>query len=397
VSLKLTKQLVDSTNICEKDYILWDSQLPGFGLRVFSSGTKSYIIQYRNAAGRNRRMSLGKHGVLTVEEARKLARQQLAAVARGEDPSASRQEFMRSMSVTDLCERFMNEHAAHHCKPRTIENYRRDLDRFIKPALGGRKITEIERKDIAALHGKYSHIPYQANRNLMLLSAMFNKAEEWGLRQDGSNPCRHVKRYPQKNKERYLTKEEMAKLIETLDYRKNAGLENPFFVAAIKLLLFTGARLGEIQTAKWEYLRENILELPDSKTGKKRIYLGTAALNVLTNLPRFEDNPYIIAGRKKGAYLENIHGPWKRVREAAGLEDVRIHDLRHTFAAYAATNRLSLHMTGKLLGHSQPQTTMRYAHLADAPMLEAAEQVNDAMTLDIFGEPNTSEPEDGDA
>ncbi|GEQ96640.1 integrase [Iodidimonas gelatinilytica] len=379
MTIKLTKRIIDAATAQDKDYMLWDAEVKGFGLRVYASGIKSYIIQYRNAAKRTRKLTLGQHGVLTPDEARKLARDKLMSVTHGEDPSAERQDFVRSPTVADLCDRFISTHVERHCKPVTIREYRRCIEIFIKPTIGHMKAVEVERRHISALHAKHGSTPYQANRTLSVLSILFNKTEEWGLRPDGSNPCRHVKKYPEEKKERYLTRDEIAALLATLDERQAAGLENMFFVAGIKLLLFTGARLGEIQTAKWDYVRGNVMELPDSKTGKKRIYLGTAALEVLARLPKLEGNPHIIAGAKDGGYLTDFQKPWRRVRAAAGLNDVRIHDLRHTFASYAASSGESLHMTGKLLGHSQAQTTMRYAHLADAPMLEAAERVSQAI------------------
>lgn len=376
MTVKLTKRVVESAEVRESDYMLWDSEVGGFGLRVFASGRKSYLIQYRNAAGRTRRLTLGKHGVLTPDEARRQARARLAEASQGADPSASRKDYAHAPTVADLCERFMTEHVARRCKPSTIKEYRRNVDLFIKPALGTLKARDVTRRHVADLHARHHHIPYQANRTLGVLSALFNKAEEWGVREDGANPCRHVKKYPETKKERFLSADEVKRLLATLDARAAAGLENPFFVAGIKLLLFTGARLGEIQTARWEYLNGAVLELPDSKTGKKRIYLGTAARAVLDQLPRVAGNPHIIAGASEGGHLSDFQKPWRRVRKAAGLDDVRIHDLRHTFASFAAASGMSLHMTGTLLGHSQAQTTMRYAHLADDPLQEAAETVS---------------------
>ena len=204
-----------------------------------------------------------------------------------------------------------------------------------------------------------------ANKCLALLSKMFNMAERWGMRPDGTNPCRHVDKYRSQPRERFLSEQELARLAEVLAEVAGDGSETPFTVAAVRLLVFTGARLGEILSLRWEYVDFDnaMLFLPESKTGKKVIYLSAPALEVLTNIPRIESNPYAICGEKDGAHLVNLQKPWTRIRKRAGLENVRIHDLRHSFASVAASGGLSLPMIGKLLGHTQAATTQRYAHL----------------------------------
>jgi integrase len=203
---------------------------------------------------------------------------------------------------------------------------------------------------------------------------MMNLAEAWGLRLDGSNPVRHVKKYREDKRERYLTKAELQRLGAVLADPQTKAMESPFVVAAIGLLVLTGARLIEILTLRWEYvdLENEVLRLPDSKTGAKLIYLNAAAINLLRTMPRMAGNPYLIAGKNPGARLINLQKPWRRIRAKANLDDVRIHDLRHSFASVAAGTGMSLPMIGKLLGHSQPVTTARYAHLAADPIRAAS-------------------------
>lgn len=208
---------------------------------------------------------------------------------------------------------------------------------------------------------------------------MFNFAEIWEWRAEGTNPARRVKRNPEKPRERHLLPEEIAKLGRILDERLAAGLETPFIVAVFKLLLLTGCRHSEIQTLKWSYLKNGAIELPETKTGPRRIPLPSAAKAILARLPRITDNPFVIAGDVPGQYATDLQRPWRRIREAAGLNDVRIHDLRHTYASNAVKNGESLPTVGKLLGQSQMQTTMRYAHWEDETLCAAAENVSDAI------------------
>lgn len=203
---------------------------------------------------------------------------------------------------------------------------------------------------------------------------MFNLAEVWGLRPDGSNPCRHVPKYREKKRERFLSQHELQRLGEVLAEVERDGSETPFIVAAFRLLLLTGCRLSEIQTLQWAFITEAGMELPDSKTGARRIPLPHAARAVLDRLPRTPGNPYVIEGKLPGQYASDLQCPWRRIRAKAGLDEVRIHDLRHTYASNAVSSGMPIQMVGRLLGHTQLQTTMRYAHLADDPVRRAAEE-----------------------
>ncbi len=206
---------------------------------------------------------------------------------------------------------------------------------------------------------------------------MFNLAELWGLRPDGTNPRRHIKKYPEKKRERYYSPAELQSIGRVLREMEAEGLEYQSAINAIRLLLFTGCRLNEIMKLEWEWvdLDNAALHLPDSKTGAKTVHLGQAAVNILRNVEKLLGNPYVITGKNPGQRLTDLQPFWQRVRARAGLKDARIHDLRHTFASIAVSNGKSLPMIGKLLGHSQVQTTARYAHLAVSPVIDAANDV----------------------
>ena len=207
-------------------------------------------------------------------------------------------------------------------------------------------------------------------------------AEAQGYRPQNSNPCKNIKKYRETKRERYLSEEEFGRLGEVLNRAEACGSQNLYVIAAIRLLIYTGARLNEILTLKWEYVdwERNMLRLPDSKTGQKVIVLNGAALGILKNLPKVKGNPFIIVGHKSGACLVNIQKPWQESRALADLNDVRLHDLRHSYASVAASSGASLPLIGKLLGHTQTQTTARYAHLADNPIVELNEDVGNRIS-----------------
>jgi integrase len=232
-----------------------------------------------------------------------------------------------------------------------------------------------------------SETPGAANRALALFSKMANLAERWGWRPDGSNPCRHVDKYPEHRSERFLSDMEIARLAEALAESEQSSTESSSVIAAIRLLLFTGARLSEILTLRWEHVdfESQCLRLPDSKTGAKTIYLPAPALNILADLHRSDSNPYVIAGAKPGAHLVNLRKPWDRIRRRAGLQGVRLHDLRHSFASMAVAGGLSLPIIGALLGHTQPSTTARYAHLAADPLKQATDLIGQRIAAAMAG------------
>jgi integrase len=306
--------------------------------------------------------------------ARTEAKRLLGLVAGGGDPAAVKTERRKAEKVDDLLDRFLSDHVKAKRKARTAEEYERLIDKIVRPAIGGKKIADVTRADVARLHHAGRTTPYQGNRVLAVLSKTFNLAESWGLRPDGSNPCRHLERYPERGRERMLSAAELARLGDALRLYQGS----PYVPAAVKLLLFTGARLGEILGLQWEYIdfERGEARLPDSKTGTKTLHLPPPALALLASLPRVDGNPYVIVGQKDGAPLVNLEKPWRGIRASADLPGVRLHDLRHAFASIGAMSGDSLLVIGKLLGHSQAATTHRYAHLSADPLRTAAAAIS---------------------
>jgi integrase len=374
---KLTKRIVDGTKpATDREVFRWDGELRGFGLRVKPTGVKSYIIQYRTRTGTSRRMTIGQHDVLTAEEARKEAKIQLGRAAKGDDPAADKADARDGLSFAAFTERYLSDHAATKKKPSSVRMDRINLKKHILPVLGRKRLDTLGRADAIRLHHSMRDRPGAANRCLALLSKMMNLAERWGERPDGSNPCRHVEKYRENKRDRFLFADELARLGAACQRCEQDGTICQSFLALVRLLIFTGARLSEIQKAKWDWVdfRSGVLRLPDSKTGAKTIMLPAPALDVLSRLVRVEGNPYIITG-ENNRYLVNVWKQWAALREMAGLKNVRLHDLRHSFASIGAAGGMSLNIIGGLLGHTQAQTTSRYAHLAADPLMAAANRI----------------------
>jgi integrase len=371
---KLTKRLVESLSPYAKERIVWDDELGGFGLRIYPTGRKVYVVQYR-ANGRTRRKNLGQHGILTADEARKDAKLVQADVARGADPSAERKARLRSPTIRELGQRFLKDHVELHCKPTTLYDYRNLLEKVVNPVLGSIQVSEITFADIAAFHLKRQATPYQANRGVMMLSKMLNLAEDWGLRPMNTNPARKIKKYPEVEKKCYLDDAEQARLGQVMGDMLQAGEISRYVFAAFYLLLLTGCRLGEIQKLKWNYVTRTHLELPDSKTGRRRIPLPREAYQFVQSLEQREGNPYVILGDHGMSHYNDLQKPWRKIRARAKLNDVRLHDLRHTYASVAVTNGIDPFMLKEILGHKNLSTTLRYAHLSDDAVQKAAGQI----------------------
>jgi integrase len=384
--VRITKRSVEALKVPLKDYIAFDTDLPGFGVRVMPSGKRFFLVQYRRH-GRTRRVMLGQFGVVTAEVARREATVMLSSVrGAGGDPAALRDANRQSTTMKELGKRFLEQYVPARCKPTTQAEYRRSVELFLDPHFAKQRVRSVTTADVAEFHGALSHIPYQANRTLGVLSKMMSLAETWGLRDKHTNPCGDIERFPERKRERFLSPTELQRLGQALaDAEVNP--ESKYAVAAIRLLLLTGCRLAEIQTLEWRYvdLVQKELRLPDSKTGAKTIHLGDSVVLLLETLARVTGNPYVIVGQKEKAHLTDLQRPWRRIRKVAGLSDVRIHDLRHTFASGGLLVGEGLPMIGKLLGHTQVQTTARYAHLASDPLKQAATKISDRLALSLLG------------
>lgn len=381
--VRITKEAVEAVTPGPSEIYLWDTKLKGYGLKVTPGGRRVYFIQYRlgGRKGRTRRVTIGTHGIKTEHEARSEAKALLGAVQTGSDPAVQRDKLRDAETFGHALERFLAAHVDAKCRAYTAQEYKRVLRLHVPANLRSRNLIDISRGDITRLHDTLRDKPFQANRVLAILSKFFNWCEGQGIRPDHSNPCRHVEKFRLKGRERFLSSDELRQLGAALAQAEQEGAASPWMIAALRLLAFTGARLSEILTLRWEHvdIAEQQIRLPESKTGRKSIYLNPPALEVLANVPRLDGNPYVICGERAGAHLVNLQKPWRRIRKAAGLDDVRIHDLRHTFASWGAMGGLPLPIIGGLLSHSQPQTTQRYAHLAADPLKAATERVANAL------------------
>ncbi len=366
---RLTKVLVERLDAGD---ILFDADVKGFGARCQRYGI-SYFLKTR-INGRQKWLTIGLHGSpWTVETARKEAMRLLTEVHSGKDPSEAKRRARAGSDIfEDVAARFLAVHGK-KLKPATREVYGYLIRLQLVPSLGRRRIEEITKADVAGFHHKWANKPRTANHALAVLSKILSWAEQQGLRPEHTNPCLNIERYRETKRERFLSAAELAALGKALDAAE--GQQNPYVIAAIRLLVLTGARLGEILSLKWEYIDEQrrLILLPDSKTGAKPIPLNQPALAVLGKIMRLENNPFVLPGHIAGTHLVNIQKPWRVIRDAAGLGDMRLHDLRHSFASVAVAEGGSLPILGKVLGHSQPQTTARYAHLADDPVAKLSE------------------------
>lgn len=381
--MRLSQRSVQALKPQRTRYCVWCADLKGFGVRVNTGGSKTYFVQFR-VNGRERKVTIGRAEAVKAELARRKARELLGEAAQGIDHVAVTHSEKSAHTISDLGLKFIEEYVPHHLKPSTQADYTRSINNFILPILGKVKVKDLTRQEIAAWHHKFADTPYQANRMLGTLSVMLTQAEIWGMRPESQNPCLRVKRFKEHKRERFLSSAELSRLADALELE---AVTAPITAAAFRLLILTGCRLGEIQKLKWEevdFEREEI-RLTDTKTGRRTVYLSPQGIEILNSIPRIDGNPYVITGRETGQHLTDMQKPWRRIRKEAKLEDVRIHDLRHTFAANAASQGLSLPMIGKLLGHTQAQTTARYAHLAADPVRKANADVSKAIAASMMG------------
>ena len=383
----ISKRTVDALKV-DKDTLFWDSELTGFGLRVHPTGRKIYVVQTRAAGKPAKRVTIGRHGVITAEEARRRAALIVARIKAGEDPVPEplAVKLAEGPTVGELAERYLEEHVAVRCKPRTEAMYRMVIAKHILPKLGKRPALGVGHKEVTELHQALSAKPVMANHVVDLLSRIYNLAEDRGHIPEISNPCRLVAKNRERKRERFLTEEEFRHLGRVLDEAETCKGVSMHAVAAIRLLLLTGCRKGEILNLRWNEvdLAAGELHLPDTKTGPRTITLSPEAASVLSRIPRLPDNPFVIPGKIKGKAMRNLNDPWEIVWERAGLKDMRLHDCRHSYASRALALGESLPMIGRLLGHTQVETTARYAHLAKDSVHDSAVRVSESIAADIL-------------
>jgi integrase len=371
-------------NAIQPGDVIHDTKLSGFGARRQTNAI-SYFVKLR-VGGQQRWITIGQHGrpdgeggTWTPDSARRKAIKIMGNPALADKPALPVTTPTRPM-FNDVADAFIKMHGAKY-KPRTAEEVQRIIRLHLKPAFGHLEIAALTRTHAETAHAGWKDKPRAANHALAILSKLMSWAEEHGYRNRDTNPCRRIPHYPQNNRERFLQPQELARLGTVLKQVEKAGAVDPYAIAAIKLLIFTGARLSEILTLRWSYvdLQRQALLLPDSKTGQKTIPLNAAAVAVLKKLPKIDKNPHVIVGRKPGSRLINLQKPWRYIRSLAKLDDVRIHDLRHTFASVGVAAGGSLPIIGRALGHSQVSTTQRYAHLTDTPVHQLTQLVGERL------------------
>jgi integrase len=382
---KLTKRFIDAIVPDPKKTLkFWDDEIRRFGVIVLPSGRRTYVIEYRNANHVQKRVKIGVHGHLAPEEARILAKRQLSKVAYGEDLAHTTKQIRNLPTFADLGADYIERHAVRK-REKSLQEDQRLLKSHILPALGSLKVTAITRRDIEDLHKYLGKKPYQANRALALVSKMFSLSISWGWCKD--NPVIGIQKYQEEKRDRWLSEEETQRLWAVLD-KHSQNLTAYIF----KFLLLTGARKGEAMQATWNQfdMEKGIWTKPSHLTKQKKteyLPLSSKALSVLQEIKKIngqmnaqmksKPSAYVFPGRVNGQPIKEVKSFWKTVLKEAKLENVRIHDLRHTHASYLVSKGLSLSIVGKLLGHTQASTTQRYAHIADEPLRQATELFSD--------------------
>ena len=389
----LTTRIVEALPVSDRETVVWDRELAGFGVRVHPSGSKVYMV-HKRSGGKSRRVTIGRHGVWSLHAARREAGGIIASMKNGETPvrPGAENSFASGPTVDELAEQYMVEHVAVRCKPTTARSCRHLFDKYLLPEFGRQRLGEITPDQVAALHYRLRENPTTANQVIGLLSRLFHKAAKSGYAPEGGNPCRFIKKYPMRSCERFLSEREFVRLGTVLDELEANGKISTTAAAGLRLLMLTGCRRNEILTLRWEDvdLEHDEIRLRDAKTGARAVPLSPTAKQILVTLPRQPDNPWVISGRGQGTRLSNLNATWTVVRKKAGLEDVRIHDLRHSYASRALSLGESLPMIGKLLGHSKIQTTARYAHLARDSVKAAAERISVSLAVDLDTPQNNS-------
>ena len=407
---RITKRVIDGLKATGKEQFLWDAETRGFGVRASPDGRISYVVQYR-FEGRQRRYRIGAHGSpWTPETARIEARRLLGELAEGSDPQQRRFDDRTALDVAGLCDLYLEEGLL-TAKPSSVASARCNVENHIKPLIGSRRASALTRGDIEAMireiaSAKTARQVKQgprrlarvrggkgaANSALVTLSAALGFGVLRQVRPD--NPAIGIRKFPGKKMERFLSPAELARLGQVLAAAAALGVESPFALAAIRLLMLTGCRKNEILTLRRAQVDRyhRCLRLADSKTGAKIVHIGAAVMRVIETIPEIAGNPYLLPGKTDGTHVTDLQSVWERIRKAAELADVRLHDLRHSFASVGAATGDSMLIIGALLGHSSPKTTARYTHLADHPLKSAADRISDAIAQ-YLGDP-TSVPVD---
>ncbi len=380
---KLTKTIVDNIAPGANEIWLWDTELPGFGIRVQPSGRKTYVIRYRARDTHvQRKMTVARCAEMPPDRARDLARKAFSAVAEGRDPVGDQRKAVAdAKTVDDMKERYMREHAKPFKKPASAELDEKNWRIHILPVLGKKFVREVTKADILTLHGSLSTKPATANQCLALLSKAFNLAEDWELRDRNTNPCHKVRKYEIIERELILTLAQIKRLNAIMTEMVEGNDITQPFANLVRLLLLTGCRLREIMHAKREWIDETrrLLLLPDSKVGQRRIALSPQCMEIINTIPRADE--WLIPGRVHGEPMQTPYRPWRLVKKRAGLpEKLRIHDLRHSAGSLGHMAGLSQKEIAIMLGHRQLSTTERYLHGHNGTQATIADKMSQTIT-----------------
>jgi len=354
----------------------------GFGIRHYPSGRNVYIVQTR-MAGRLRTVTIGPASVLTRHQAQMVARRVIAYAQVGRDPATDRKRIRSAPRFDDFLEEYWSRWSP-QWKASTLETHNGYRRQYLDGAFKGVFIDELNEEHVTKWFADLNNRsgPGAANRTLEILKNMLNKAEVWGYRLENTNPCRSVRPNKRRQCERFLSTEELTRFGYVLaELRASENLTIRSVCAVITLLLLTGCRYREILTLQWQDVKGNRLLLRDSKTGPRTVWLGSAAREIIDSLPRHPKIPWLFWNYQYRRPMKSIQHLWETILDRAALGKLRIHDLRHTFASHAAMSKETLPMIGRLLGHSNHQSTARYAHLDDEHLLDAAQKVGDAVEL----------------
>ncbi|MGH7023245.1 MAG: tyrosine-type recombinase/integrase [Caulobacteraceae bacterium] len=380
LKVKLTKTAVESARPTGIEYELRDTIVPGLMLRVTRNGRKTFMLAYRTNAGVRRKPALGRVGEITVHQARRLAQDLLAEARRGRDPSAEKAASRAAPTVKQLCDRFIEDYSEPKNRPTTVKGYRGLIKRQIKPLLGTLKVRDVTRAHVADMMVKLRPTPRTANHALSCLRKMMNMAEVWGYRDDGTNPCRHVPKYPEGAHTRCLTDAEVGRIFAYLDQADREGLERPTIVLAIRLQFGFAARASEITGLRWDWIDfvSRRVVWPDSKTGSMSKPISGEAFDLLANAPRRPDAIYVIPAlsdpSEPMSYYTYADG-WTRVLKRARVPHVGTHGIRHRAATEIANSGVPIKVGMQLTAHKTVSQFMHYVHTEDEAVRAAAEKV----------------------